>query len=44
MRGGVRPNLIWKEFVKRYLKDWSITMELALDRREYRLAIHMVEP
>jgi hypothetical protein len=31
-RGRGRPNL--KEFVKRDLKDWSITKELALDRRE----------
>jgi hypothetical protein len=28
-----RPNLTWKEFVKRDLKDWCITKELALDRR-----------
>jgi hypothetical protein len=28
-----RPNLIWEEFVKRDLKDWSITIELELDRR-----------
>jgi hypothetical protein len=26
--------LIWEESVKRDLKDWSITKELALDRRE----------
>jgi hypothetical protein len=29
-----RPNLIWEESVKRDLKDWYITKELALDRRE----------
>jgi hypothetical protein len=30
--------------VKRDLKDWSITKELAFDRRECKLAIHMPEP
>jgi hypothetical protein len=29
-----RPNLTWEESAKRYLKDWCITKELALDRRE----------
>jgi hypothetical protein len=29
-----RPNLTWEESVKRDLKDWCITKELALDRRE----------
>jgi hypothetical protein len=33
-RGRGRPNLIWDESVKRDLKDWCITQELALDRRE----------
>jgi hypothetical protein len=32
------------ESVKRDLKDWSITNELALDRSEWKLAIHMPEP
>jgi hypothetical protein len=27
--------------VKRDLKDWCITKELALDRREWKLAIHV---
>jgi hypothetical protein len=31
-RGRVRPNLTWLESVKRDLKDWCITKELALDR------------
>jgi hypothetical protein len=31
--GRGRPNLTWEEFVKRDLKDWCITNELALDRR-----------
>jgi hypothetical protein len=33
-RGRGRPNLTWEESVKRELKDWCITKELALDRRE----------
>jgi hypothetical protein len=33
-RGRRRPNLTWNESVKRDLKDWCITKELALDRRE----------
>jgi hypothetical protein len=36
-----RPVLTWEEFVKRDLKDWSITKELTLDRREWKLAIHV---
>jgi hypothetical protein len=40
-RGRGIPNLIWEEFMKRDLKDWSITKELALDRREWKLAIHV---
>jgi hypothetical protein len=30
--------------VKRDLKDWCITKELALDRREWKLAIHVSKP
>jgi hypothetical protein len=30
--------------VKRDLKDWRITNELALDRREWKLVIHVPEP
>jgi hypothetical protein len=30
--------------VKRDLKDWSITKDLPLDRREWKLAIHVSEP
>jgi hypothetical protein len=33
-RGREQPNLTWEEFMKRDLKDWCITKELALDRRE----------
>jgi hypothetical protein len=42
-RGRGRPNLTLEESVKRDLKDWCITKELALDRREWKLAIHVSE-
>jgi hypothetical protein len=42
-RGRGQPNLTWEEAVKRDLKDWCITKELALDRREWKLAIHVPE-
>jgi hypothetical protein len=42
-RGRCRPNLTWEEYVKSDLKDWCITKELALDRREWKLAIHIPE-
>jgi hypothetical protein len=42
-RGRGRPNLTWEEFVKRDLKGWSIIKELTLDRREWKLAIHVLE-
>jgi hypothetical protein len=38
------PNLIWEESIKRDLKDWCITKKVALDRREWTLAIHVPEP
>jgi hypothetical protein len=43
-RGRWWANLIWEESVKRDLKDWCITKELALDMREWKLAIHVSEP
>jgi hypothetical protein len=43
-RGRGRPNLTCEEFVKRDLKDSCITKELALDRREWKLVIHVSEP
>jgi hypothetical protein len=43
-RGRGRPNLTWEESVKRDLKDRCITKELALDRRECKLPIHVPEP
>jgi cellulose synthase/poly-beta-1,6-N-acetylglucosamine synthase-like glycosyltransferase len=42
-RGRGRTNLTYEESVKRDLNDWCITKELALDRREWRLAIHVPE-
>jgi hypothetical protein len=43
-RGRGRPNLTWEECMKRDLKDWCITKEVELDRREWKLAIHVPEP
>jgi hypothetical protein len=43
-RGRGRPNLTWEESVKRDLKDWVITKDLALDRGAWKLAIHVPEP
>jgi hypothetical protein len=40
-RGKRRTNLTWEEYVERYLKDWSITKELVLDRSEWKLTIHV---
>ena len=39
-----RPKLTWDESVKRDLKDWDISEELALDRSAWRLAINVPEP
>ena len=39
-----RSNLTWEKSVKRDLNDWCITKELALDRSEWKLAIHVPEP
>ena len=36
--------MTWEESVKRDLKDWSITKELAMDRGAWKLAIHVPEP
>jgi hypothetical protein len=36
-RGRGRSNLTREQSVKRDLKDWGITKELALDRREWKL-------
>ena len=39
-----RPKLMWDELVKRDLKDWNISKEIALDRSAWRLAINVPEP
>ena len=31
-RGRGRPKLTWNKSVKRYLKDWNISKEIALNR------------
>jgi len=43
-RGRGRPKLTWDESVKRNLKDWNISKEIALDRSAWRLAINVPEP
>ena len=40
-RGRGRPSLTWEESIKRDLKDWNITKELAMDMGAWKLAIHM---
>ena len=40
-RGRGRPKLTWDESVKRDLKDWNISKEIALDRSAWRLAINI---
>ena len=42
--GRGRPKLTWDESVKRDLKDWDISEELALDSSAWRLAINVPEP
>ena len=43
-RGRGRPKLTWNELVKRDLKDWNISKEIALDMSAWRLAINAPEP
>ena len=43
-RGRGRPKLTWDESVKRDLKDWNISKEIALDMSAWRLAINVPEP
>ena len=43
-RGRGRLKLTWDESVKRDLKDWNISKEIALDRSAWRLAINVPEP
>jgi hypothetical protein len=39
-----RPKLTWDESVKRDLKEWNISNDLAMDRSAWRLAINVPEP
>ena len=43
-RGRGRPKMTWDESVKRDLRDWDISEELALDRSAWRVAINVLEP
>ena len=43
-RGKGRPKLTWNESVKRDLKNWNLSKEIALDRSAWRLAINVPEP
>jgi hypothetical protein len=43
-RGKGRPKLTLGESVKRDLKEWNISKELAMDRSTWRLAINVPEP
>ncbi|KAG2551901.1 hypothetical protein PVAP13_9KG445085 [Panicum virgatum] len=43
-RGRSRSKLTWDESVKRDLKNWNISKEIALDRSVWRLAINLPEP
>ena len=43
-RGRGRLKLTWDESVKRDLKDWNISKEIALDRSAWKLAINVSEP
>ena len=42
-RGRGRPKLSWDESVKRDLKVWNISKEIALDKSAWRLAINVPE-
>ena len=42
-RGRGRPRLTWDETVKRDLKEWNISKEVAFDRGAWRLAINVPE-
>jgi hypothetical protein len=43
-RGRDRPKLTWDESVKRGLKEWNVSKELAMDSSTWRLAINVPEP
>ena len=42
-RGRGQPRLTWEEAVKKNLKEWNVSKELALDRSVWKLAIHVPE-
>jgi hypothetical protein len=42
--GRGRPKLTWDESVKRDLKEWNISKNLAMDKSVWRLAINVFEP
>jgi hypothetical protein len=42
--GRGRPKLTWEESVKRDLKEWNISKDLAMDRSAWRLTINVSEP
>jgi hypothetical protein len=42
--GKGQPKMTWDETIKRDLKEWNISKELAKDRCAWRLAINMSEP
>jgi hypothetical protein len=39
-----RSKLTWEETIKRDLKEWNISKELALDRNVWKITIHVPEP
>jgi hypothetical protein len=42
--GKGRPKLTWDESVKRDLKEWNISKDLAMDKSAWKLAINVPEP
>ena len=42
-RGRGKPKLTWDESVKRDLKEWNISKDLAMDRSTWRLSINVPE-
>jgi hypothetical protein len=42
--GRGRPKLTWDESVRRDLKEWNISKDLAMDMSAWRLTINIPEP
>jgi hypothetical protein len=42
--GRGQTKLIWDEFVKRDLKEWNISKDLAMNKSAGRLAVNVPEP